>query len=325
MKVVHVAVGVIQQGSRFLLAKRADHQHQGGLWEFPGGKVEAGEAVQTALVRELQEELSITATQFQPLIQIRHDYGDKCVLLDVWTVTAFVGEPKGCEGQPLEWVAQKQLPQYAFPAANQPIVDAICLPKLIAIMPSDVSFDEALSFIESAKQHGAQAIQLRCPRKTQQEMTLLYRAVCQRLSQNTEQPTKSDISLVMNSEHCLVNGQLSIEPFPGLTAIHVKSKHIPLIEPLRYAHPDITIYAACHSLEELKQAQKAAANAALLSPILPTGSHPGQQSLGWDTFNLWVSECTIPVYALGGMEHAHIEKVKKAYGQGIAGISFFQK
>ncbi len=124
--VVHVAVGVIldDQG-RVLLARRPVQVHQGGLWEFPGGKVDAGESVAEALARELTEELAIQVEATQPLLEIRHDYPDKSVLLDVWLVTAFEGDPRGNEGQPIEWAEVKQLADYEFPAANQAIVSAL--------------------------------------------------------------------------------------------------------------------------------------------------------------------------------------------------------
>ena len=128
VKLVHVAVGVIcDADQRILIARRADHLHQGGLWEFPGGKVETGETVQEALVRELQEELAIAVAPegCQPLTEIHHDYGDKAVLLDVWWVRQFSGEPQGAEGQPLQWVAPHTLNDYPFPAANRAIIDAI--------------------------------------------------------------------------------------------------------------------------------------------------------------------------------------------------------
>ncbi|WP_116368606.1 8-oxo-dGTP diphosphatase MutT [Parahaliea mediterranea] len=123
---VHVAVGVILDAQqRILLTRRAARAHQGGLWEFPGGKVEAGEHVLQALDRELQEELAISVAQSAPLIEVRHDYGDKAVLLDVHLVRRFHGEPRGLEGQPMAWVAVGDLPQYDFPAANVPIVEAV--------------------------------------------------------------------------------------------------------------------------------------------------------------------------------------------------------
>ena len=120
---VHVAVGVLQDSSgRVLLTRRPPKAHQGGLWEFPGGKVEVGETVLAALARELIEELAVQVEASQPLMTIAHDYGDKQVLLDIHTVTSWAGEPRGVEGQPLAWVMPHALDDYAFPAANTPIV-----------------------------------------------------------------------------------------------------------------------------------------------------------------------------------------------------------
>ena len=126
MSPVHVAVGVILDRSRnILITRRAAASHQGGLWEFPGGKVEAGEALAVALARELREELGIEIGRTSPLLEVRHDYGDKAVFLDVHVVWDFTGRACGLENQPLLWVAPRDLARYAFPAANAPIVDAV--------------------------------------------------------------------------------------------------------------------------------------------------------------------------------------------------------
>ena len=126
MQPVHVAVGVIlDEEGRILITRRAEDTHQGGLWEFPGGKVEPGETVQSALARELAEELGIELGRCSPLLEIRHDYGDKSVLLDVHTVWQFSGQPSGLEGQPLSWISVGDLAAYDFPAANKPIVEAV--------------------------------------------------------------------------------------------------------------------------------------------------------------------------------------------------------
>jgi 8-oxo-dGTP diphosphatase len=123
---VHVAVGVIlNSDNHILLSRRAADAHQGGLWEFPGGKVEPGETLPVALKRELLEELGIAIGSTAPLIEIRHDYGDKRVLLDVHVVKEFSGEPQGLEEQPIEWVAAEDLGEIEFPAANVPIVQAV--------------------------------------------------------------------------------------------------------------------------------------------------------------------------------------------------------
>ena len=126
MKVVHVAVGVlIDDGGRVLITRRANDAHQGGLWEFPGGKVEVGESVLEALDRELQEELGTAVLSSEPLLEVRHDYADKSVLLDIHRVTEWRNEPRGLEGQPLAWVGIADLDAYEFPAANVAIVEKL--------------------------------------------------------------------------------------------------------------------------------------------------------------------------------------------------------
>ena len=126
MKPLHVAVGVILDAQcRILITRRAAHSHQGGLWEFPGGKIETGESLVQALSRELLEELGIVITVAEPLLQIPHDYSDKSVLLDVCVVRGFSGQAQGLEGQPLRWVSAEELSSYPFPDANGPIVQAV--------------------------------------------------------------------------------------------------------------------------------------------------------------------------------------------------------
>lgn len=121
--VIQVAVGIVANtAGAVLITRRPDHAHQGGLWEFPGGKVEAGEAVEMALQRELEEELGITVQVAKPWLRVHHAYPDKTVLLDVWRVTAWDGEPRGREGQPLRWALPMQLADFTFPAADEPIV-----------------------------------------------------------------------------------------------------------------------------------------------------------------------------------------------------------
>ena len=120
---IHVAVGLVLDNDRIFVAQRDQNAHQGGLWEFPGGKVDAGETVEAALSRELNEELGIFVDYAEPVMQIKHDYTDKIVLLDVWQIARYRGEPSGCEGQPVKWLAINQLLAEQFPAANQAIVD----------------------------------------------------------------------------------------------------------------------------------------------------------------------------------------------------------
>jgi 8-oxo-dGTP diphosphatase len=123
---LHVAVGVIVDSqNQVLISQRANSAHQGGLWEFPGGKVEPGETVQQALQRELQEELDIAVAGSEPLLEVSYDYPDKSVLLDVHVVRDYDGKARGLEGQPIAWVIPAALADYTFPAANQPILEAV--------------------------------------------------------------------------------------------------------------------------------------------------------------------------------------------------------
>ena len=126
---IHVAVGVIKKnnGHQICIAKRPDKIHQGGLWEFPGGKVEQGETVEQALVRELQEELGISVLSSNKFMDIQFDYGDKKVWLDIHIVEEFRGDPVGREGQPIKWVNINDLKKYPFPAANVAIIEKLQL------------------------------------------------------------------------------------------------------------------------------------------------------------------------------------------------------
>ncbi|ODS24916.1 7,8-dihydro-8-oxoguanine-triphosphatase [Candidatus Endobugula sertula] len=125
-KHIHVAVGIIKNAEgKILIAKRAKHQHQGGLWEFPGGKVEEGESALEALVREFKEEVNITIHSAAPFMMIKHDYGNKKVMLDIWISNHFSGEAYGNENQLINWVLPEKLGHYQFPEANREIVKAL--------------------------------------------------------------------------------------------------------------------------------------------------------------------------------------------------------
>ena len=131
-KTTHVAVGVVistnaQQQTQYFLTKRLEHTHQGGKWEFPGGKVEKGETVAQALARELKEEIAIDVLTCLPLININHTYvekngTEKQVCLAVFLVDNYIGEPSAQEGQGQGWFFLDDLKILDFPAANQAII-----------------------------------------------------------------------------------------------------------------------------------------------------------------------------------------------------------
>jgi len=125
---LRVVAGVIpsRSGNRILIARRPVGTHQGGLWEFPGGKIAAGETPAAALARELAEELAIAVQRSEPFLVVDHCYPDRRVELAVWRVLAFTGVAVGNEGQEIAWVPLRDLAQLPFPAANRPVVAALC-------------------------------------------------------------------------------------------------------------------------------------------------------------------------------------------------------
>ena len=122
-KLVHVAVGIIKNSDGlYCVSKRPQDKHMGGFWEFPGGKVEPGESTFDALRRELKEELSIDVEASEPYMDIKFDYPDKSVWLDIHLVEVFSGVAQGCEGQEVCWVSHETLMGLSFPDANKPIL-----------------------------------------------------------------------------------------------------------------------------------------------------------------------------------------------------------
>ena len=127
MRNIEVAAGIlIDKNKRILLAQRSHLKIFPLQWEFPGGKIDGDETPYEALRRELKEELNIVVTKASPMMQITHDYPDKKVSLDIWTVTEFNGLPLGVEGQEICWVSLNDLPNFKFPEANQAILAQLC-------------------------------------------------------------------------------------------------------------------------------------------------------------------------------------------------------
>jgi 8-oxo-dGTP diphosphatase len=160
-----VAVGIIQDSAnRILVARRPPTSHQGGKWEFPGGKIQSGEGVPAALARELHEELGVEVRVSCPLRRVVHHYPEKSVLLDVWRVLDYAGEARGREGQPIQWVTRSELKHLQLPDADQPILQALDLPPLYVV--SDLSRLGADEFFRRLKEMlgaGARLLQLREP------------------------------------------------------------------------------------------------------------------------------------------------------------------
>lgn len=302
---LHVAVGVVRSSAgEVLIARRHDHLHQGGLWEFPGGKVEAGESTLEALDRELCEELGIRVLRGEPLLQVRHAYADRSVLLDTYEVLEFSGTPHGREGQPIAWVAAADLPSFEFPAANRPIVTAARLPDRYAILdnPAERELSDGLHKLSAS---GVRMVQLRAKALPQAE----YRALAiEALTLGAE----LGLSLILNCAPALA---LEL----GAQGVHLDSARLNGLSG-RPAVPDFWFAASCHDLAELRKAEALGLDFAVLSPVCRTPSHPQASPLGWECFRELVATVNIPVYALGGMNLDCLAKARQNGARGIAGI-----
>ncbi len=309
MKLVHVAVGVlIDRQQRVLVALRNANAHQGGLWEFPGGKCEAGEDISEALRREFFEEIGIEVMRDVPLCDIRHDYGDKQVWLEVRRILDYRGEPTGKEGQAIRWQKLGDLNAEDFPAANKAIIDRIQLPDRIAITgKADNEFDFLQRF-ERALAAGVELIHLR---QDNMADALFAALVAQCWQRSRDWPVR-----------LAANTSLALFKTLPVSELHINSAILSSLTK-RPVAKNIRLSASCHSLAQLQQAQNIGVDYVFLSPVAVTQSHPGQVPIGWEAFASLVSQAKVPVYALGGMGLQHIDQAMGCGAAGIAAISAF--
>ena len=126
MKRLDVVAGILEDASgRVLITERVDDGPFHGLWEFPGGKIRAGESSAGALVRELGEEIGVTPIKSTHFLWLRHDYPDRSVSIDFYLVARWQNEPQGLEGQALSWVDVADLDTATLLPANEPVVAAL--------------------------------------------------------------------------------------------------------------------------------------------------------------------------------------------------------
>ncbi|WP_417532979.1 Nudix family hydrolase [Marinobacterium stanieri] len=306
-KLIHVAAAVIRdRRGRILIARRPDDKHQGGLWEFPGGKVEPGEPVADALSRELEEELGIRVTSARPLILIPHHYPDKSVLLDVWDVDGFEGEAHGAEGQPIEWVCPEALDDFEFPAANVPILNAARLPGRLLITGDAGSTEDYVQHLASALANGITQVILRAKTLSDDEFAAVYAQLKQLCDQ-------SRATLGVNTTVAQANA-LEAEH------LHLTSARLEQLE-ARDEFKGRWLSASCHNAEQIQMAKEKGVDFITLSPVQSSSSHPGEPSLGWERFSEMVAESVLPVYALGGLTESNLLKARENGAQGVAAIS----
>jgi 8-oxo-dGTP diphosphatase len=307
---IHVMVGaIVDPAGRVLVTKRPDHVHQGGLWEFPGGKLEPGESPERGLARELFEELGIRVDASRPLIRIRHDYGDRHVVLDVRYVQAYAGIPAGLEGQPLVWQHPDAMDPAGFPAADRPIIRALSLPDCMLITGPDPGEPEIfLARLARAIDSGIRLVQLRSHGLDRSRYRNLARrafAICERGGARLllNRDPQETLGLPRHGLHLAGRLLEGLDTRPGLS--------------------DDLVGASCHDAADLMRAADLGLDYALLSPVKATASHADAAPLGWGRFAELVDKATLPVYALGGLAASDLDVARNHGAQGVAAIRGF--
>jgi 8-oxo-dGTP diphosphatase len=296
---VEVAAAVIQRADgAFLLARRPAGKVYAGVWEFPGGKVEAGEQPDRALVRELHEELGIDACTAFPWITRVFTYPHATVRLNFFRVTAWKGDPQPREQQAIAWqrfgdpLAEPMLP------ANAPVLAALELPQEYAITDAQNRGREPmLARLRERLDAGLKLIQLRdkgLPRREEFAHSVL------RLAHR-------------HGAKVLLNGGPAIGDGLHYTAAQLMA--------LRSRPQGILAAASCHNAAELGRAMDLELDFAVLGPVKATSSHADASPLGWDGFAQLVRGVSIPVYAIGGVKRADLETAWRAGAHGLAMIS----
>lgn len=305
---VHVAVGVLRDtDGRVLISRRHPDAHQGGLWEFPGGKIEPGEDIHRALKRELREELGVEPTRMFPLLRVAHSYPDKRVLLDVWDVVAHEGTARGREGQPLRWVHPDALDRFAFPAANYPIARAVQLPDRYLITPEPKGPGDSgfLARFADTLGDGLRLVQLRAHGLGDGD----YRRLAEQCLGIT---APLGVRLQLNRDPLLARDL-------G-TGLHLTSHRLKEATGRPPLAPGALLSASCHNLLELEAAVRLGVDFAVLGPVTATPSHPGVEPLTFPGFARLIRDLPIPVYALGGMDASLRDIARYHRAQGIAAI-----
>lgn len=310
-RIVEVAAAVLQRPAAtegglpdFLLAQRPPGKVYAGYWEFPGGKVEAGESVAQALVRELQEEMGITVTAATPWLVRQFVYPHATVRLTFFRVTAWAGEITPLEHSGLAWQFAGTAASVApILPANDPVIKALSLPVQMAITHAEANGVEAeLLRLQQALQGGLRLIQLRDKTLPVAERTGFAIAASQLARQH-------QAILCVNDDEVLARQV-------GAAGLHLSAAR--LLACTERPGGFSWVGASCHNAAELAQAEQLGLDYVLLGPVLPTATHPAHPGLGWPTFAARIADCPLPVFALGGMQADMLETARMHRAHGIA-------
>ncbi|MDP2809693.1 MAG: Nudix family hydrolase [Rhodocyclaceae bacterium] len=305
MKITEVAAAVIlRPDSSFLLGQRAPDTFYPGHWEFPGGKVEAGETPRDALIRELREELEIGVLKSFPWIVREHVYEHAHVRLHFFRVTEWEGEIRDHVHAALAWqqpgaeIVSPMLP------ANAPVLSALALPDYYGITHAhEIGVPAQLTLLKTALASGLRMVQLRescLPADRREAFATAAVALCHH-----------------HGARLLVNGDAQLAWALGADGLHLPAAQLMTM----HKRPKFPLVAAsCHDAAELKRAAELGLDFAVLGPVRKTASHPGLPGIGWQQFGEWVRSLPLPVYGLGGLGRQDMEASWTASAHGIAAI-----
>ena len=303
---ISVAAAVIErEDGCVLLAERPAGKLWAGHWEFPGGKIEPGESPAQALRRELQEELGIEADAITPWITRDYAYPEKNVRLYFHRVSSWHGTPHGREGQRLAWQRPEAATVAPLLPANEPILRALALPAVYAISAAGkLGVQEFLRRLNAALERGVRLIQVR-----ERELSgeALHRFVEEVVAHSHA-----------GGARVLVNSDASLARQCGADGVHLTGKQLRALS----TRPDLPLCAAsCHDAAELVRAAALGVDFAVLSPVLPTTSHPGEPGIGWQHFAELAHNQPFPVYALGGLRADMLSEARRHGAHGVALLS----
>ncbi len=303
ISVVAGAVLEVSASPKVLLAKRHTAGHQGGKWEFPGGKIERGESVFEALARELREEVGIEVQESQPLIRFPFEYPEFHMDFEVFRVMAWRGEPRALAAQEIRWVDVGELHTYKTPPASRAVIRALQLPQKYAISADPAADKDAwFAALDATLEQDTRFIQLRAHDLPSDEFPEFAARAIQRVH-------AAGGKILLNTE---VEQAVQL----GADGAHLTASM--LLRWGRSALPeDFVVGASCHSVSELHEAQERGVDFAVLSPV-QEGS--GDKVLGFSGFEQTIAEIALPVYALGGMQSSDLPQAIAAGAQGIAAI-----
>ena len=312
--IIDVAVGVILRADgTVLLGDRPAGKPWAGWWELPGGKLEPKETVLEALTRELQEELGITPTQATPWVTYVHHYPTTTVRLHFCRVTRWDGQPNSLESQQLKWVTPMQA--MALPdllPATYPPLRWLQLPDLYLIsgVGSAEKWPDYLVQLEKALQGGLRLMQWREPAwQASGDVQALQTAFETALQRCRAHGAK----LLVNSTHPQAWWLMA-------DGVHLRTQDAHALKTRPESLKEKQLAVSTHNLAELELARTLQADFAVLGPVLPTESHPGEPALGWAGFESLNLHAGLPVYALGGQTQATLDMAQRHGAHGVAGI-----